>query len=368
MKRWTLLIPGGLGLLGVGILAYGLIYALVLPLGEKTKKTVTLARGLTFKQIAQTLERDGVISGVTQFVLLGRIINVGPKVKAGEYCFELPLSHWRVLRKITEGHVKTYKVTIPEGYTLSQIGGLLEKNGIVSKESFLQVASSPEILSEYQIEGSNAEGYVFPDTYTWSKETDPGAVIRFCLGRFRQIFTPEMVKRATKMGFSEGEIMTIASIIEKETSDPGERPLVSAVIHNRLKKNIPLQSDPTVIYGIPEFNGNLTRQDLRRYSPYNTYIIAGLPPSPISNPGTDSIMAALSPAPIDYLYFVSKNDGTHHFSLTLKEHNEAVDKYQRHWKRSKDQRAGVKKQGSGIRDQGSEGQKQKPGDRSQESE
>jgi UPF0755 protein len=146
------------------------------------------------------------------------------------------------------------------------------------------------------------------------------------------------------MGFSEREIITIASIVEKETSDPGERSLVSAVIHNRLKKRIPLQSDPTVIYGIPNFNGNLTRDDLRRYSPYNTYAITGLPPGPISNPGINSIMAALSPASVDYLYFVSKNDGTHHFSSTLEEHNEAVDRYQRRRKK-------VKRQGSGARGQ-----------------
>jgi UPF0755 protein len=136
------------------------------------------------------------------------------------------------------------------------------------------------------------------------------------------------------MGFSEREIITIASIVEKETPDPNEKPLVSAVIHNRLRRGIRLQSDPTVIYGIPNFNGNLTRKDLRRYTPYNTYVIKGLPPGPISNPGIDSINAALSPASVDYLYFVSKNDGTHHFSSTLKEHNAAVDKYQRRRKRS----------------------------------
>ncbi len=333
MKRWTLLISASLGLIAVGTLTYALIYALVPASGQTTSKTVVLKRGLTFKQIAQDLEKDGIIHGVTRFILLGRLVNAEPKIKAGEYSFDLPSSHWTVLKKIIQGRVKTYRITIPEGYTLSQIGDLLERNGIVSNEAFLKAASSPEILSQYQIEAPNLEGYLFPDTYTWSKDGDPIAVIRFFLDRFRQIFTPDMAKRTSEMGFSEREIITIASIVEKETSDPRERSLVSAVIHNRLKKMIPLQSDPTVIYGIPNFNGNLTRDDLRRYSPYNTYAITGLPPGPISNPGIDSIMAALSPASVDYLYFVSKNDGTHHFSSTLEEHNEAVDRYQRRRKK-----------------------------------
>lgn len=348
MKRYPFLISAGLGVVAVGILVYGLLYALVPSPGVEASKTVTIEKGLTFKQIARTLEKDGIIHGATRFVLLGRIVNAEPKVKAGEYSFDLPISHWDVLEKIIEGRVKTYRVTIPEGYTLSQMGDLLESHGIVSKEAFLEAASSPETLSQYQIEAPNLEGYLFPDTYTWSKEADPRAVVRFCLDRFVQMFTPGMATRASEMGFTQGEIITIASIIEKETADPRERPLVSAVIHNRLKKGMPLQSDPTVIYGLPDFNGNLTRQDLRRYSPYNTYVITGLPPGPISNPGTDSITAALSPAPVDYLYFVSKNDGTHHFSSTLKEHNEAVNTYQRRRKKPEEQKSGVRKQKSEV--------------------
>jgi UPF0755 protein len=243
------------------------------------------------------------------------------------------MSHWEVLKQIIEGRVNSYSVTIPEGYTLFQIGDLLERKGIVSSVAFIEKASSPDIPSEYGIEGTTLEGFLFPDTYTWSKDSDPEAVIRFLLERFRQVFTAEMTNKAREIGYSEGEIITIASIVEKETGKPDERALVSAVIHNRLKKKIPLQSDPTVIYGIRDFDGNLTRKDLRQHSPYNTYVIPGLPPGPISNPGLESIRAALSPASVDYLYFVSKNDGTHHFSSTLKEHNRAVDEYQRRRKK-----------------------------------
>ena len=333
MKKWTLFIAAGVVGLAIGILVYGLIYALKPGSGQPASKTVTLKRGLTFKEIAQTLESEGIIRGADRFVLLGQIVNAGSRIKAGEYCFDIPTSNWKVLTKIVRGHVKTYKVTIPEGYTLGQIGNLLEKNGIVSKEAFVKEASSPAIISRHTIDGPNLEGYLFPDTYGLAKESEPAMVIRSFLQRFRQIYTADMAERASGLGFSEREILTIASIIERETSDLTERPLVSAVIHNRLKKGIRLQSDPTVIYGIPNFNGNLTRNDLRRHSPYNTYLIPGLPPGPICNPGTSSITSALFPASVDYLYFVSKNDGTHKFSSTLKEHDEAVDKYQRRRRR-----------------------------------
>ncbi len=360
MKRWSLLILAGVGGLIIGISVYGLIYALATPPGEVTSRTVIIEKGLAFKQIAKTLEREGIIHGVTRFILLGRLVNAEPGIKAGEYCFDLPLSHWEVLKKIIEGRVKTYKVTIPEGYTLSQIGDLLERNGIVARDAFFREASSPEVISHYNIEGPNLEGYLFPDTYTWSKGADPEGVIRFFLHRFREVFTPEMAERASELGLTEREVITIASIVEKETSDPRERPLVAAVIHNRLKKRIPLQSDPTVIYGIPDFDGNLTREDLRRHSPYNTYVIRGLPPGPISNPGMGSIEAALFPASVDYLYFVSKNDGTHHFSSTLKEHNAAVDKYQRRRRRSRPRKkVEIEGQESGARSQESEVRSQK---------
>jgi UPF0755 protein len=335
MRRPILYILAGGALLIIGILTYGLIYAVTPPAGQVSSKTVTLEKGLAFRQIALTLERESVITGAMQFVLLGRLLNAGHQVKAGEYCFDLPMSPWQVLRKITRGHVKTYRITIPEGYTLVQIANLLDSHGIVAKEDFLRETSSPELLSRYQIEvqGSSLEGYLFPDTYAWSKGSDPSAVIQFFLRRFREVYTPEMAQKTRSLGLSEREALTIASIVERETSDPRERPLVSAVVHNRLKKKIRLQSDPTVIYGIPDFNGNLTREDLRRYTRYNTYLIPGLPPGPICNPGLSSIQAALSPAPVDYLYFVSKNDGTHHFSVTLEEHDKAVDKYQRRSKR-----------------------------------
>jgi UPF0755 protein len=147
--------------------------------------------------------------------------------------------------------------------------------------------------------------------------------------QFKKVFGPDLVRRASELGISEKEAVILASLIEKETSLPEEKPLISAVFHNRLKRNIPLQSDPTVIYGIKNFDGNLTKEHLLRQTPYNTYVAVGLPPTPICNPGKESLLAALYPAPVPYLYFVSKNDGSHYFASEIEEHNRAVWKYQK---------------------------------------
>jgi len=161
------------------------------------------------------------------------------------------------------------------------------------------------------------------------------AILQEMVARFKYVYSDTYRKRADELGLSQTEVITLASIIEKETSDPSERYVIGAVFHNRLKKGIPLQSDPTVIYGIKDFNGNLTKADLQAESPYNTYLLKGLPPQPIANPGEESIKAALYPSSDRYIYFVSKNNGTHHFSTPLEGHNRAVDTYQRKRRRGK---------------------------------
>jgi UPF0755 protein len=178
------------------------------------------------------------------------------------------------------------------------------------------------------------EGYLFPDTYHLFREMDPEEVIHMMVNQFKKVFGPDLANRASELGISESEAVILASIIEKETPLPEEKALVSSVFHNRLKKKIPLQSDPTVIYGIKNFNGNLTKEDLMRHTPYNTYLVPGLPPTPICNPGRDSLLAAVHPAPVPYLYFVSKNDGSHFFSSDIEEHNRAVLKYQKNLKKN----------------------------------
>jgi UPF0755 protein len=173
------------------------------------------------------------------------------------------------------------------------------------------------------------EGYLFPESYHLIKEMSSEEVIKMMVYQFKKVFGPELQSRASQLGISQREAVILASIIEKETPLSEEKPLISAVLHNRLKKKIPLQSDPTVIYGIKNFDGNLTRDHLMKPTPFNTYLISGLPPTPICNPGRESILAALYPAPVTYLYFVSKNDRSHFFSSTIEEHNQAVLKYQK---------------------------------------
>jgi UPF0755 protein len=240
----------------------------------------------------------------------------------------LPLE---VLDALVKGQVKHHLVTFPEGYTLFQVAQLLEDLTIVDKKSFLQKASSPALinaLSLSQLAGPTFEGYLFPDTYHLFRQMDPEEIIRMMVLQFKKVFGPDLANRASELGISEREVVILASIIEKETPIAEEKPLISAVFHNRLKKKIPLQSDPTVIYGIKNFNGKLTKEDLLRPTPYNTYLLVGLPPTPICNPGKESLLAAVNPAPVPYLYFVSRNDGSHFFSSDIEDHNRAVWKYQ----------------------------------------
>jgi UPF0755 protein len=231
--------------------------------------------------------------------------------------------------------VVRYQIIIPEGYTVRQIALRLAEKGIVEQqEEFLSLAFSVNFAGSLGIEGAGVEGYLFPDTYLFPKGVASAEVIRTMVGKFRRVYVPAFSQRAAELGMTDKQIVTLASIIEKETGVPEERPLVSAVFHNRLKRGMPLCSDPTVIYGIKAFDGNLRKLDLMRMTPYNTYLSRGLPPGPIANPGASAIQAALYPAPTNYLYFVSRNDGTHHFSATLREHNEAVWKYQKGGRRA----------------------------------
>jgi UPF0755 protein len=267
--------------------------------------------------------------------LITTLLREKTSIKAGEYEFDFRMRPLEVLDTLVKGQVKRHLVTIPEGFTLSQIAQLMEDQKIVDGNDFLQKASSPPLITSLGVPfaevGPQAtiEGYLFPETYHLYREMEPEEVIKAMVHQFKKVFGPELTNRASHLGMSEREAVILASIIEKETALPDEKPLVSAVFHNRLARKMPFQSDPTVIYGIKNFNGNLTKNDLQRPTPYNTYLRTGLPPSPICNPGKESLLAALHPAPVPYLYFVSKNDGSHYFSSDLEDHNRAVWKYQK---------------------------------------
>jgi len=234
----------------------------------------------------------------------------------------------RILEKLARGEIITHAVTIPEGFTKVQIGDLLEQKGIIKKQEFLGLTDNREIVESYGLSGPSLEGYLYPDTYQFGRGISAKMTVNTMVKRFEEIAAP-LKERIEEVGMSLEEVTTLASIVEKETGQGKERPLIAAVFLNRLKKRMRLASDPTVIYGITDFNGNLTRKDLEEKTPYNTYVNYGLPPGPIANPGLESIKAVLYPADTDYLYFVSRNDGSHQFSKTLAEHNRAVQTYQK---------------------------------------
>ncbi|NWG01593.1 MAG: endolytic transglycosylase MltG [Syntrophaceae bacterium] len=306
------------------------------PSSSASSKLIFIKKGTPLKKVSEILNQEGVIKNRHFFILLATVFGKKAAIKAGEYEFHTQMLPLDVLDALVKGQVKHHLVTIPEGYTLSQIAQLLDDLNITEKENFIKKATSPALISSLDLSqwaGATLEGYLFPDTYHLFREMDPEEAIKMMVLRFKQIFKPDLIGRTSELGISVKESVILASIIEKETSLPEEKPLISAVFHNRLKKKIPLQSDPTVIYGMKDFNGNLTKKDLNRPTAYNTYLMVGLPPTPICNPGKDSLLAAINPTPVPYLYFVSKNDGSHYFSSDIEEHNRAVWKFQKSLKK-----------------------------------
>ncbi len=296
---------------------------------------VKVDRGESFSSVVNKLKDRGVIPNERFFTLWARLLALDKKIHWGVYRFDLPIAPREVLDRMVLGRGLFHRITIPEGLALNEIADLLVREGATGEEKFLQEARSTEILSLLGLEDNGIEGYLFPDTYYFPVSATARDILTAMVEQFQEIFTPMMERQAKKLGLSRHEVVTLASLVEKEAGVEAERPLVSAVFHNRLKRNIPLQSDPTVIYGLEGFTGKLRRKDLQNPSPYNTYLIRGLPPGPICNPGLSSLRAALFPAPVSYLYFVSKNDGTHFFSETIREHNRAVNIYQRNSKKRK---------------------------------
>jgi UPF0755 protein len=234
----------------------------------------------------------------------------------------------QVLDVLVDGKTYLHRITIPEGFTLKQIAEVLRTNELGQTDEFIALATDPQYVSSFEINAQSLEGYLFPDTYYFPRSATTKMIIRKMVERFDEQFPAQWHDRAKALGRTVHEIVTLASIIEKETGAAFERPLIASVFHNRLKKKMRLESDPTVIYGIPNFDGNIKRKHLRALTPYNTYRIKGLPPGPIANPGREAIKAALYPDKTDYLFFVSKKDTTHHFSKTIQEHRKAVRKYQ----------------------------------------
>ena len=296
--------------------------------------TVVIPSGAGFQSIERVLAEKGVIRPDLRFSILARLLGLTQRLQAGKYAFGPGETPYDVLAALEAGKVVQEPVTIPEGANIYQVADILASGGWVSRERFLELIKDPSFIKELGLKEESLEGYLFPDTYCLRRGQNAEDIIRMMVSRLRDVFSELGVDEKGKTGLSRHEILTLASIVEKETAVPSERPLIAGVFMERLAKGMRLQSDPTVIYGIAGFDGNLTRHDLKTPSSYNTYLIKGLPPGPIANPGRAAIDAVLHPAVGGYLYFVSKNDGTHFFSKSLGEHNRAVLRYQKQKKRN----------------------------------
>jgi UPF0755 protein len=288
---------------------------------------VQIAAGSDLRQIARALAGAGAVDSPRMFVLAARIAGLERRLRPGDYRLDPAQSLPSLVRTLIEGKGRSATVTIPEGWRLEQIAARLEAAGVCGRVAFLARARDPALLSALAIPGPSAEGFLFPETYSFALPSEPAEVIRTMHRQFARVWG-EMTLGAPASTLTQLQAVTLASIVERETAAPAERPLVAAVFVNRLRLGMPLQADPTVIYGIAGFDGNLRRRDLAAANPYNTYMVRGLPPGPIAAPGRASLAAVLRPAAVDYLYFVARNDGTHQFSRTLAEHNRAVQRFQ----------------------------------------
>lgn len=289
---------------------------------------LTIPAGSSLPRVAELLRGAGVIDGERNFVLLAKLDKANDRIKSGLYEFGRAATPQEVLRRLLAGDVVRRKVTIPEGFTLVDIARRLEQHGFGGSAEILSLCRDRAFLTSLDIAAPTLEGYLFPETYFFAVGTAPRQILQTMVRQYRQRFTPELADAARRHGLSERQLLILASIVQKEAGRDEEMPLIASVFHNRLRLKMPLQADPTVIYGIENFNGNITRRDLLRTTPYNTYRIPGLPAGPIANPGEAALRAAAFPAATRYLYFVARGDGSHAFSESLTAHNAAVRRYQ----------------------------------------
>jgi UPF0755 protein len=303
------------------------------------EKQVAVEPGATAGQILQKLEKEGVLADAdlarTYFIYFLR----EPAIQAGEYLFKGPLTTSQVLDMLVRGQVVSRSVTLIEGLTLEEIAERLARARFGRREVFLDLMRSPRLIASLDPNAPDLEGYLFPETYSFASGTGEREIVETLVRTFRERWDREVRPRLAggPPGRSVRQVVTLASIVEKEARIASERPLIAAVYSNRLERGIGLAADPTVIYALKRldrWNGNLRRDDLRLDSPYNTYRWAGLPPGPICSPGLASLTAAADPQDVPYLYFVGRNDGTHVFAETLQEHNRNVEIWQRqYWRK-----------------------------------
>jgi peptidoglycan lytic transglycosylase G len=308
-------------LVAAAYMAYGLLR----PMNPGAQNFVLLRPGSSTRRIAHELKDHGVIASWPAFLAL-HYWKERP-LKAGEYLFDRPANALQVYDRLARGDIYVHTVVIPEGYNIYDIAGAIQSAGLGSAGDFLKLARNDvTVVSDLDPAAKSLEGYLFPDTYRFTRTQDLQDIVLAMVHRFRQ--------EAKQIGLSSDvhRVVTMASIVEKETGAPQERPLVASVYYNRMKKGMAFDADPTVIYAAlleSRYRGSIYQSDLQSASPYNTYKYSGLPPGPIANPGRDALLAAMHPADSNYLYFVSDNNGHHRFATTLAEHNQNVVAYRR---------------------------------------
>ncbi|MDH3348605.1 MAG: endolytic transglycosylase MltG [Desulfobulbaceae bacterium] len=299
------------------------------PVTGPGERIVFIPKGSGLRTIQAILRDEAAVDADIRFLITAKLTGLSGRLKAGEYQLPANALPHQILQLLASGRSIRHRLTFPEGLTAQRIAEILARDGWVDQETFIALCGDPSLIRSLGLKQGSLEGYLFPDTYLLTRgEADEIAIISMMTQRFHAVWK-EIAGEEDHPEFTPHQVVTLASIVEKETGAPGERPLIAGVFINRLQTGMKLQSDPTVIYGLAEFNGNLTKANLRTPTPYNTYMIKGMPAGPICNPGRASLEAVLHPSATPFLYFVSKNDGTHHFSASLKEHNRAVRTYQR---------------------------------------
>ncbi|MGE3958773.1 MAG: endolytic transglycosylase MltG [Vicinamibacterales bacterium] len=298
---------------------------------EGGAQEVEIPAGEGSRAIGRRLVDAGIVRDDLTYRLALWISGDARRLKAGEYRFDRPMTPREVLGKIARGEVDLVTVTFREGLTITEMATVFESQGLGAASAFVAAAQDVSLVSDLDPNASDLEGYLFPETYAISRHAEAPQLVRAMVARFREVLGPDLRDAAAARDLSIRQLVTLASIVEKETGAVSERPLVAAVYSNRLRIGMGLQCDPTVIYALQRagrYDGNLRRDDLAFDSPYNTYRYPGLPPGPIAAPGQGALEAAARPADADYLYFVSRNDGTHAFARTLNEHNRNVQTFQ----------------------------------------
>jgi UPF0755 protein len=330
-----ILVPTAL-LMAIGIAAFGvwLHSELETPYygARAPEEFIDIPKGATANEIADILTQSGILKRRIPFLIYLRYADMGRQIRAGEYKFHAPETPKGIARRLVRGDVYFRSITIPEGFTARETIELLAENGLGSIAEMERALLRTDWIQDLDSKAKNLEGYLFPETYHFGRKTDSETIVKTMVEQFRRQISKLLKESPPKAGWNISRIVILASIIEKEVMRSEERPLVASVLINRLKRGIPLACDATIIYAMKlagTYKGNLSKADLQMKSPYNSYLHPDLPPGPIANPGADSLRAALNPADTDYLYYVSRNDGTHQFSKNWRDHTKAVNKYQR---------------------------------------